>query len=133
MLLKNFFKKSKKEKAVVEKKAVQETGDAVKNLPSVSLKGDDFSFQVLVGPHITEKASIVNNLNQYIFKVFKNVNKLQIKRAVEKLYEVNVDDIKILNMPAKKRKLGRTEGERSGFKKAMVKLKKGHKIDLIPK
>ncbi|HEY4484649.1 MAG TPA: 50S ribosomal protein L23 [Candidatus Paceibacterota bacterium] len=128
MPLKNFFKKS-----AVEEKNTSENKESVKNLPSTNLKGDDFSFQVLAGPHITEKASIVNNLNQYIFRVFKNVNKLQIKRAVEKLYEVSVDDVKILNMPAKKRRLGRSEGEKPGFKKAMVKLVKGDKIDLIPK
>ncbi|MBI2057404.1 MAG: 50S ribosomal protein L23 [Candidatus Yanofskybacteria bacterium] len=129
----NIFKKSKEKKAVVEEKAVQETGDVVKNSPSLNLKGDDSSFQVLIGPHITEKASLANNMNQYIFKVFADANKIQIKTAVEKVYEVGVSDVKILNMPAKKRRLGRTEGEKSGFKKAVVKLEKGHKIDLIPK
>lgn len=134
MKIGNIFKKEKKEKKEkpIEKKA-ETLVSAEKPAIAKDLKGDQFSFQVLKAPHITEKASNLNRFNQYVFKVFPDTNKIEIKRAVEKLYGVKVEGVKILVMPSKKRKLGRFEGEKSGFKKAIIKLAEGHKIDIVPK
>ena len=136
----NIFKKKngkEKEKAepkqVLEEKAKTEAEVEEKKSVGIELKGDHFSFQAMQGPHITEKASALNSLNQYIFKVFTDANKIQIRKAIENLYNVKVESVKILNMPGKQRRLGRIEGRKPGFKKAIVKLEKDYKIDLIPK
>lgn len=96
------------------------------------LAGTDDSL-VLKGAHVTEKSGFLNNFNQYVFKVATRSNKIEIKKAVEKMYGVKVDRVMISVMPSKKRRLGRFEGEKSGFKKAVVKLSAGHKIDVMPK
>jgi|SRR3989344_4360473 len=136
----NIFKKKNskgKEKAepkkILEEKAKTEAGVEEKKSVSMELKGDHFSFQAMRGLHVTEKASVLNSLNQYIFKVFSDANKIQIRKAVERLYNVKVEAVKILNMPGKQRKLGQTEGRKPGFKKAIVKLAKDYKIDVMPK
>lgn len=135
----NLFNKKKNNKKEVESKPIGNKQDEVKTeakekpSASVNLKGDQFSFQVIKGPHITEKASALNSLNQYVFKVFGKANKVEIKKAVERLYSVKVDAVRVLTMPSKQRKLGQTEGQKSGFKKAVVKLAKEHKIDIVPR
>lgn len=130
----NIFKKEQKEKKAeqIEKKT-EISESAEKPVNTVEMKGDQFSFGVIKSPHITEKASGLNALNQYVFKVFPRANKIQIKKAVQQLYGVKVEGVRILTMPSKKRKLGRFEGEKSGFKKAIVKLAEGQKIDIVPK
>ncbi len=135
----NIFKKSKGEKKKFEPKLVEKKQDEnkteakEKSSIAANLKGDQFSFQIIKGPHITEKASALNNLNQYVFKVFGEANKIEIKKAVERLYSVKVEAVRILMMPSKQRKLGQTEGLKAGFKKAIVKLAKEYKIDIIPR
>ena len=126
----NLFKKSKpKEEKKEEKKA--ETAEQ-KEAVVLSADAADTSL-VLKGVHVTEKAGFLNGLNQYVFKVAFRSNKIEIKKAVEKMYGVKVDRVTVAVVPAKKRRLGRQEGERSGYKKAMVKLAAGHKIDVMPK
>lgn len=88
--------------------------------------------KVLKEPHITEKATNLAEKNQYTFKVFPDSNKKEIKKAVEDLYEVDVTKVRIINVPPKKRRLGRIEGFRSGFKKAIVTIKEGQKIEVMP-
>jgi len=124
----NFFKKKKSPVA----KRPQAKVEPVLSKKSDS-KGQSQHWNTLRGPHVTEKASSLNALNQYVFRIFSDANKIQIKNAVENLYNVKVDAVKVLNMPAKKRTLGRVEGQKSSFKKAIVKLAEGQKIDLIPK
>ena len=88
---------------------------------------------VLISPHITEKATDLTKKNQYVFKIEKEVNKNEVKKAVEEIYKVDVIDIKIINTPAKRRRFGRISGWKKGFKKAIVKIKEGQKIELFPK
>jgi len=88
---------------------------------------------ILKFPHITEKASDLAKENQYVFKVFKKANKIQVKKSVEDLYGVDVLDVKIINVPRKKRMIGRISGWRKGYKKAIVKIKKGQKIEIMPR
>src|SRR3989338_7722427 len=96
---------------------------------SVQLSDDSAAYGILIGPHMTEKSALLRENNQYVFKVHSGVNKIQIKSAVEKLFSVKVMEVKIVNLPEKKRRLGKTIGTRSGFKKAIVRLKEGDKID----
>ncbi|MDO8663783.1 MAG: 50S ribosomal protein L23 [Candidatus Wildermuthbacteria bacterium] len=117
------FAKASKDKEA-EPKEVKESG-----LPAGAF---DVSL-VLRGAHVTEKAGLLNGINQYVFKVAPRSNKIEIKKAVEKMYGVKVDQVRISVMPSKKRRLGNQEGEKGGFKKAMVKLAGGEKIDIMPK
>ncbi len=80
---------------------------------------------------ITEKANTLREINVYQFEVMKSANKHQIKEAVEKLFGVEVIDVKTSHAPAKPRRLGRSVGYKSGYKKASVTLKQGQKIELV--
>ena len=81
-------------------------------------------------PIITEKATILSEQNKTVFKVHEKANKKNIKKNIEKLFKVNVIKVNIINRKAKlKLKQGR-KSFKSGYKKAIVTLKKGQSIDL---
>lgn len=84
-------------------------------------------------PHVSEKATDLLQNNQYVFNVASSANTPMIKKAVEGIYGVNVLDVKIINVPRKARRMGRHKGWKSGYKKAIVKLKKGQKIEVLPR
>lgn len=88
---------------------------------------------ISIVPHVTEKATKLAEKNQYIFKVASKANKNEVKKAVEDLYKVKVLDVKIINVPAKRRQVGRISGWKKGYKKAIVKIKEGQKIEIFPK
>jgi len=90
-------------------------------------------FKILIEPHITEKTTDLEKKNQYVFKVFPKANKTEIKKAIEDLYKVEVLDVKIINVPKKRRRLGRISGWKKGYKKAIVKIKEGQKIEVLPR
>ena len=92
-----------------------------------------FSYRVLNIPHITEKATDLTKENKYTFKVFPRANKAEVKRAVESVYDVDVISVRIINIPPKKRRLGKNLGQRKGYKKAIVKIKEGQKIEVLPR
>ena len=86
---------------------------------------------VLQAPVVSEKSTIAAEKNkQFVFKVTKQASKIQIKKAVEAMFEVQVDSVNTLNVKGKKKRFGLTLGKRSDWKKAYVKLKEGHDIDL---
>jgi len=89
--------------------------------------------QILINPQITEKTTMLGQKNQYIFRVVRGANKNEIKKAIEKIYGVRVVDVKIINLPGKKRRIGRISGWKSGYKKAIVKIKEGQKIEVLPR
>jgi large subunit ribosomal protein L23 len=91
----------------------------------------DFASRFLLEPWITEKSHQEMAQNKYIFRVSKDSNKTSIKKSVENLYKVAVLDVNVVNIHPKKRIYGRTKGFKSGFKKAIVKLKEGDKIELF--
>lgn len=121
-----FFSKNKKEEKksgandlnVVEK---EENLKAPKTLPK--------EYGVLKGFYISEKSSALSSFGQYVFKVFGNANKNEIKKQVEKGFNVKVKSVKIINLPKKARSVGRHSGFKQGFKKAVVALKEGYSID----
>ena len=87
-------------------------------------------FKVLLGPHITEKASMASGTaTQVVFKVATDANKLEIKKAVEKLFEVEVDAVRVVNQKGKARRTRTGVGMRSNWKKAYVRLAEGQDID----
>ena len=91
----------------------------------------DFASRFLLEPWITEKSHQEMAQNKYVFRVSADSNKVSVKRSVEDLYKVTVLTVNIVNIHPKKRIYGRTTGFKSGFKKAIVKLKEGDKIELF--
>lgn len=80
---------------------------------------------------ITEKANRLREMNVYQFEVLRTANKHQIKEAIEKLFNVEVVNIKTSNHTGKPRRLGRSIGFKPGYKKASVTLKQGQTIELV--
>jgi large subunit ribosomal protein L23 len=83
---------------------------------------------VITSFYISEKAGLLNGSNQYVFKVSKTANKSQLSRQVEKMFNVKVKDVKIMNTKRKRRDIGKYTGFKSGFKKAIVVLEEGYSI-----
>ncbi len=99
---------------------------------SVLPQGEDSeSYRFVLSPHVTEKATNGNVLNKYTFKVSKDSNKIELKKAIEKLYKVKVSAVNIQSMPSKSRQVGRYMGTKSGFKKAVITLRAGQKIEVV--
>jgi large subunit ribosomal protein L23 len=86
-------------------------------------------FEVLLQPRISEKASHSASVNKYVFLVAKSSNKVEIKKAVESKYKVRVVQVNIVNMKGKRKHFGRIKGKLSDFKKAIITLKEGDKIE----
>lgn len=88
--------------------------------------------RVLIQALVSEKATeLQEKQNCYVFKVAKNANKLEIKDAVEKGFNVKVTSVAVLNVRGKTKRLGRFEGRRAGWKKAFITLKEGESINLF--
>ena len=78
----------------------------------------------------TEKGARLAKARQYVLKVAKDANKIQIKQATEELFKVNVERVNTLTMPGKWRRLTRQLGRRPDWKKAIVTVAEGQKIEL---
>jgi large subunit ribosomal protein L23 len=87
---------------------------------------------VIKRPLITEKATALKELtNAVLFAVDRRANKKEVREAVEKMFKVKVDDVRTLNVAGKVKRRGRTIGLRPGWKKAIVVLKEGEKIEFF--
>ena len=83
---------------------------------------------VLVKPLLSEKGTHFASTGRYVFIVTRYANKPEIKKSIQRVYNVHVEGVRIVNLPSKKRRYGRTAGETSEHKKAIITLKKGEKI-----
>ena len=81
-------------------------------------------------PIITEKATVLSEQNKTVFKVHGKANKKNIKKNIEKLFKVNVIKINIVNLKSKKKIKQGKMSVKTGYKKAIITLKKGQSIDL---
>lgn len=87
-------------------------------------------FQVLVGPHVSEKAAIAaDSSNQYVFKVATGASKAEIRKAVEKLFKVKVSDVNTVRVKGKVKRNRFGLSTKSTWKKAYVRLEQGQEID----
>jgi large subunit ribosomal protein L23 len=87
---------------------------------------------VLKGPMLTEKGTMMKEAeNKLLFKVSKSANKIEIKMAVEEIFKVKVDRVTTMNVLGKTKRMGKYEGKRPDWKKAIVKLKEGEKLDFV--
>jgi len=131
------FKKTKKEenKEVLKKdeKVVEKAEKKSTSKPVTRAMSSDSKRKLLVKQvWITEKGSILSGLGKYIFIVDKSINKPEIKKAIESIYSVNVVSVNVINSKGKLKRLGRSTGKTSSHKKAIVTLKEGQKIDVMP-
>ncbi len=87
-------------------------------------------YTTLVSPIISEKSTRVGEQsNQYVFRVAKNASKKQVKDAVEKIFDVQVEKVQILNMKGKSKVFRQRQGKRADWKKAYVRVQDGQMID----
>ena len=84
---------------------------------------------VIRGPHLSEKAHFAAENNQVVLKVRKDANKAEIRQAVELLFDVEVDSVRVVNVRGKNKRFGRTLGRRADWKKAYVKLAEGSSVE----
>ena len=84
----------------------------------------------IVSPTITEKATSLSEFNKLVFRVHKGANKKSIKKSIEKIFKVNVVKINTINLKGKTKMVRNKKAYKSGYKKAIVTLKKGQSIDL---
>jgi len=88
--------------------------------------------KILLAPHISEKASTVaDSHRQFVFRVAPDASKQEIKKAVEHMFGVQVEQVQVVNCRGKARRVGAISGRRSSFKKAYVALKPGFDIDFM--
>lgn len=82
---------------------------------------------IIIRPIITEKSMRDMEENKYTFVVDRNANKIEIKKAIEEIFDVEVEKVNTMNYKGKVKRMGRHVGRRPNWKKAIVKLKEGSK------
>ncbi len=88
--------------------------------------------RVIVGAVVTEKSERLKaEANSYTFRVAVAANKIDIRRAVERLFKVHVTDVRVVNMRGKVKRMGRFQGRRPDWKKAVVTIKQGETIEAL--
>ncbi len=93
---------------------------------------DERLTQILLAPHVSEKSSRIGEAsNQVVFRVMRDARKPEIKKAVEKMFKVEVEHVRVANVKGKRKGVARKAGKRSDWKKAYVRLKTGHDIDFL--
>lgn len=89
-------------------------------------------YQVIRAPHVSEKSARVAEKNrQIVFEVASSATKPEIKQAVEKLFNVQVESVTVTNVKGKRKQSGRIAGRRQDWRKAYVRLKEGQDIDFL--
>ena len=88
-------------------------------------------YEVLRRPLVTEKSTALQGLNKYAFEIADGANKLMIKQAVEKAFKVTVTGVNVVTVQGKKKRIGRREVVTPPWKKAIVTLKAGNKIEFF--
>jgi large subunit ribosomal protein L23 len=89
-------------------------------------------YQVILSPRVTEKStSVGEDSNQYVFHVVNDASKSEVKGAIEMLFEVNVESVRIVNVKGKNKSFRTRPGKRSDWKKAYVRVQEGQVIDFL--
>lgn len=86
---------------------------------------------VIRGPHMSEKSHMAAENNQVVLKVRTDATKAEIRQAVELLFEVEVENVKVVNVKGKQKRFGMVRGRRNNWKKAYVRLADGSQIDTL--
>lgn len=124
--------KNEAEKSVeVKPKIKTEVKLGKKSVVSSGVKGvTTEAHRVLIKPLITEKATVLGGLNKYVFEIDPKMNKVEVKKAIRSIYNVDPTSINISNFSGKKVRYGKVKGQRRGWKKAIVTLRAGDKIEV---
>ena len=125
------LKRAPIERPIEKQKEIKEEMVAVPKREKKKVVGE--AYRILKTPHATEKAADLAEKNQYVFKVWPRANKTEIGKAIKDIYGVDVLSVRIIKVPRKQRRLGKVQGWRKGYKKAIVKIKEGQKIEIMPK
>jgi large subunit ribosomal protein L23 len=89
-------------------------------------------YDIVLRPIVTEKSSLAKETgNQYVFEVARDANKIEIAKAVERLFKVKVLAVRVINMEGKTRRLGKHSGKRPDWRKAIVKIGPKDKISFF--
>lgn len=110
---------------------VKETGNgkqATEATPMVLKENTGRAHHILHRHHLSEKTNSFAVIGRYVFKVAKTANKIEVKKAIEAVYEVHVDSVNMMNVSGKNRRQGKSVGRTQDWKKAIVTLKSGEKI-----
>ncbi len=125
-------KKAEKKEPVVQVAAKEAIKKPTGFRSQVVKKEFTEAYRILRQPLVTEKSfNLSSNQNQYIFEVASSATKNEIKKIIQDLYGVKVWRVNIINVSGKKRRVGKHEGFKPGFKKAIVFLPEGEKIEVI--
>ncbi len=93
---------------------------------------EELLYQVILAPYVSEKSTrVAESHRQFVFEVRHDATKPVIKQAVEKMFNVKVDDVTVLNVKGKSKTFGRRPGRRRRARKAYVRLKPGFDIDFL--
>ncbi len=88
--------------------------------------------RILIGPVVSEKSTrVADQSQQIVFKVLRDASKPEIRKAVEKMFDVTVTNVQVTNVKGKVKRFGQTMGRRSDWKKAYVTLAEGSDIDFV--
>lgn len=85
---------------------------------------------IIVAPHMSEKATLLGEKQQYVFQVAHTATKPEVKEAIEFLFNTKVEAVRIVNVKTKPKRFGNIQGRSKAWKKAYVKLETGQQIDL---
>lgn len=103
----------------------------VSDVKPAAMKGKtNDAYRILVRPLVTEKASQIGIQSKYIFAVSKDANKIEVKKAIRSVYNVNPLNVRIINVRGRSVRYGRSEGTTKAWKKAIITLKEGDKIEV---
>ena len=86
---------------------------------------------IIIRPVVTEKSISLMENNKYVFKVALSANKIEIKKAVEEIFKVKVVDVNTVRVKGKEKRMGRSVGRTSDYKKAIVQLAEGDSIEIF--
>lgn len=123
---KGALKQAESRAAAVEDKAKE----AKKEKAEIKLGKSELASMVILKPHVTEKTTIGSESGAYTFVVSPRANKILVKRAVRELYGFTPKRVRMINIPAKPRRVRGVKGTKSGYKKAVVYLKENDKIEI---
>jgi len=136
------FRKKQQEAARAEQAPAKDVRSATESISpepvaempvSAGLKDTGQAHRLLLYPLTTEKSAVQAAGGQYVFAVGSAANKTEIKRAVTKVYSVKVKSVNLLNYPGKGVNYGRYPGRRKNWRKAVVTLAKGQRLELYAK
>ncbi|MCX6731897.1 MAG: 50S ribosomal protein L23 [Candidatus Parcubacteria bacterium] len=130
MALFDFVKKKKKKGEEKTEKVAEGEPRQGREKKGALAKASNFVSGIFIKPHIAEKSTLLNEKGIYVFEIDKNTNKSMVKQAVKEKYGVLPRKVNIINIPSKKISFRGKKGTKRGFKKAIVCLKKGDKIEL---